>query len=103
MKRSHTATDRRLVPANRKASPTLRIKPVKQTCTFPTCREIARFVVAVAASGDGSIRAARRCCGGHLEETVFWAEGLVEADPRARYALISRWGPWTPELREVSA
>ena len=101
MKRSHAATDRRLVPANRKTSPTLRIKPVKQTCTFPSCREVARFVVALAASDNGGIGSVRRCCAEHLEDTVFWAESLVEADPRARFALISRWGPWTPELREV--
>ena len=82
---------------------TLKITPIPQTCAVDPCTEIARFVVAVAASRDGSIRAARRCCSEHLEEAVFWAESLVEADPRARYALINRWWPWALELHEVSA
>ena len=82
---------------------TLKITPIPQTCTVEPCTEVARFVVAVAAARDGSIRAARRCCATHLEEAVFWAEGLVEADPRARYALINRWWSWALELHEVPA
>src|SRR5213593_3352017 len=82
---------------------TLKITPIPQTCAVDPCSEVARFVVAVAAARDGAIRAARRCCAEHLEEAVFWAEGLVEADPRARYALINRWGPWALELHEVPA
>jgi hypothetical protein len=76
----------------------VRIKPVKQTCASPGCREIAAFVVAVAGTRDGGIRAARRCCAEHLEEAVFWAEGVVASDARARYALINRWGPWALEI-----
>jgi hypothetical protein len=81
----------------------VRIKPVKQTCATPGCGDVAGFVVAVAAGGDGGIQVARRCCGEHLEESVFWAEGVVSSDARARYALINRWGPWALELREVPA
>ncbi|HEV8420482.1 MAG TPA: hypothetical protein VGR13_03925, partial [Actinomycetota bacterium] len=29
------------------------------------------------AARDGIIRLARRCCSEHLEEAVFWAEGIV--------------------------
>jgi hypothetical protein len=83
---------------------TLRITPIPQTCAAgEDCTEVARFVVAVAAAADGSIRAARRCCAEHLEEAVFWAEGMVEAHPTARYALINRWGPWALQLHEVPA
>jgi hypothetical protein len=82
---------------------TLKIMPIPQTCVVEPCTEVARFVVAVAAARDGSIRAARRCCAEHLEEAVFWAEGLVEVEPRARYALINRWWPWALELHEVPA
>jgi hypothetical protein len=81
----------------------MRIKPLKQTCAMTGCLGIAAFVVAVAGTRDGGIRAARRCCAEHLEEAVFWAEGIVEADPRARTALINRWGPWALQLQEVSA
>ena len=79
------------------------LEPHRIRCAVDPCTEVARFVVAVAASRDGSIRAARRCCAEHLEEAVFWAEGLVGVDPRARYALINRWGPWALELHEVPA
>jgi hypothetical protein len=82
---------------------TLKLTPNPQTCAVNPCREEARFVVAVAAAKDGSIRAARRCCAEHLEEAVFWAEGLVQLEPTARYALINRWWPWALELREVPA
>ncbi|MGH2689730.1 MAG: hypothetical protein ACRDKW_13140 [Actinomycetota bacterium] len=81
----------------------MKIKPVKQTCAAPGCRDVAGFVVVVTAGGDAGIRAARRSCGEHLEEAVFWAEGVVASDARARYALINRWGPWALELREVPA
>ncbi|MGH2721620.1 MAG: hypothetical protein ACRDJO_08460 [Actinomycetota bacterium] len=93
----------RTVAHRRKEAPPLRIKPVKQTCAAPACNEVARFVVAVSGVGDGGFRAARRCCGEHLEEAVFWAEGIVASDPRARGALISRWGPWALTLHEVPA
>jgi hypothetical protein len=83
---------------------TVKIHPTPQTCAADQgCTEVARFVVAVAAAHDGSIRAARRCCSEHLEEAVFWAEGMVGADPARRYALLNRWGPWALELREVPA
>ena len=82
---------------------TLKIHPVPQTCAAEGCDEVARFVVAVAAAHDGSIRAARRCCADHLEEAVFWAEGMVGIDPARRYALLNRWGPWALELHEVPA
>jgi hypothetical protein len=82
---------------------TLKIHPVPQTCAADDCSEVASFVVAVAAAHDGSIRAARRCCAEHLEEAVFWAEGIVEVEPSARYALINRWWPWDLELHEVPA
>jgi hypothetical protein len=81
----------------------LKIHPVPQTCAADDCSEVARFVVAVAAAHDSSIRAARRCCAEHLEEAVFWAEGLVGIDPARRYALLNRWGPWALELHEVPA
>ena len=104
-----TRTDRLACPCLRAGrrhpakETTLKITPIPQTCAVDPCTEIARFVVAVAASRDGRIRAARCCCSEHLEEAVFWAEGLVEADPRARYALINRWWPWALQLREVPA
>jgi hypothetical protein len=83
---------------------TLKIHPVPQACVVDDdCSEVARFVVAVAATRDGSIRAARRCCAEHLEEAVFWAEGMVGIDPGRRYALLNRWGPWALELHEVPA
>ena len=83
---------------------TLRITPIPQTCAAgEDCTEVARFVVAVAATRDGSIRGARRCCAEHLEEAVFWAEGLVGVEPTSRYALINRWWPWALQLDEVPA
>ncbi len=82
---------------------TVRLTLNPQTCAAGSCTEIARFVVAVAATRDGGIRAARRCCANHLEEAVFWAEGLVAVEPRARYALINRWGPWALQLNELPA
>src|SRR5436309_6004541 len=82
---------------------TLKITPIPQTCAVDPCTEVARFVVAVAAARDGSIRAARRCCADHLEEAVFWAEGLVGVEPTSRYALINRWWPWALQLDEVPA
>jgi hypothetical protein len=81
----------------------VRIKPVKQTCATPGCRAVAGFVVAVAGGGDAGIRAARRSCADHLEEAVFWAEGVVASDARARYALINRWGPWALQLDDAPA
>ena len=94
---------KRMAGHRRREAPPLRIRPVKQTCGAAGCSDIARFVVAVSGAGDGGFRAARRCCGEHLEEAVFWAEGIVASDPRARGALISRWGPWALTLHEVSA
>ncbi len=83
---------------------TVRLTLNPQTCVAGEgCTETARFVVAVAATRDGGIRAARRCCAEHLEEAVFWAEGMVGVDPARRYALINRWGPWALELGEVPA
>ncbi len=82
---------------------TVRLTLNPQTCAAERCTEIARFVVAVAATRDGGIRAARRCCAEHLEEAVFWAEDMVGVDPGRRYALINRWGPWALELDEVPA
>lgn len=75
----------------------MRLKPFKQTCAAAGCSDVATFVVAVAAR-DGGIRTARRCCGEHLEAAVFWAEGIVDGDATARYALVNRWGPWALHL-----
>jgi hypothetical protein len=80
----------------------VRLKPLKQTCAASGCSDVASFVVAVAAR-DGGIRTARRCCGQHLEEAVFWAEGIVDGDAKARYALVNRWGPWALQLGDAGS